>query len=164
MSRASDITQATCLELFVYSNGKLYNKVTRSSRAVKGTEAGGSSGVKAYLRIKIGGHNYAVHRLIYFMQHGYMPELVDHINGDKLDNHITNLRACTNTENSYNSAVNYSSCSGVKGATWDKGKWRMRIQARGKSYHLGYVAGLELAALILSEAREVLHGEYANDG
>lgn len=49
-------------------------------------------------------------------------------------------------------------------ASKEEGKWRMRVQAAGKSYHLGYAEDLELAALILSEAREILHGEYANNG
>lgn len=160
----SSITQAACFELFVYKDGKLYNKYTRSSRAVRGTEAGSIKGSKGYRRIKLHGRNYAVHRLIYLMQHGSLPALVDHINGDKLDNRITNLRAVTNTENSYNSVINYSSCSGVKGATWDKGKWRMRVQAAGHSYHLGYVDDIELAGLILSEARKYLHKEFANNG
>lgn len=61
---------------------------------------------------------------------------VDHINGKRLDNRKSNLRRCSNQENSMNKYKNSNNSSGYKGVYFDKdrGKWRGSIQFNGKSY------------------------------
>lgn len=75
----------------------------------------------------------AMHRLIT----GAPPELVvDHINGDTLDNRRSNLRIVTLRENAQNTAAHRDSKSGLRGVAWDKSAGRWRANALGK--RLGY--------------------------
>ena len=90
-----------------------------------------------------------------------MPAEIDHRNGVKDDNHIENLRECTHSQNLCNS----SGRSGIKNVYWNEehGKWRVQIAKDKKQYHLGYFEDKELAEFVASEARDVLHGEYAHE-
>ena len=85
--------------------------------------------------------NYLVHQLvaIAFLDHsccGYK-FVVDHINENKLDNKVENLRIVTNRENVHRNRDNYS--SQYKGVSWDKklNKWSSQIQINGKKIRLG---------------------------
>lgn len=151
---------------FSYCDGLLLHSYTKSSRALAGTEAGWFEKSTGYRRLLWNGHKVATHQVIFFMHHGYMPEYIDHKDGDKLNNHIDNLRPATNAENSWNSQLSKANTSGVKGVCWDKDRklWHARVHANGKSYDLGFHEDLELAELIVSEARDILHGDYANNG
>lgn len=107
--------------MFHYKRGKLYWKDTMGSRALEGIEAG-SVTYEGYRRITVARKEYRTHRLIFLMHHGYMPEIVDHINGVRDDNRIENLRAATINENCYNCKLSKSNKSGVKGVYWVKGR------------------------------------------
>jgi hypothetical protein len=87
--------------------------------------------------------------------------LVDHRNGDGLDNRRENLRPATQSQNSANRAV--SNPSGYKGVNWYKrtGIWRATVQSAGKSKHLGYFRTPEEAARAYDAAAFEVWGEYA---
>lgn len=82
---------------------------------------------------------------------------IDHINGDKGDNRIANLREATNAENNRNTGAGQANTSGFKGVCWDKakGKWRAQIEIDGRGAHLGYFTTPE-AAYVASAAKH--HG------
>jgi len=96
----------------------------------------------AYLNIGIYYHVYRAHRLAWLYVHGSWPNgQIDHINGDKLDNRIDNLRVATASQNKQNMRkARADSRSGLIGASWHSksGKWRAAIQINGKKKHLGY--------------------------
>ena len=100
------------------------------------------------------------------MHKGYLPKTIDHINGDKLDNRIENLRAATVGQNQHNRKTNANNTSGYKGVSWNKGcnKWLSQIKLEGKRIHLGYFDNLEEAAEVVRKAREELHGDFAHHG
>ena len=100
------------------------------------------------------------------MHKGYLPKIIDHINGDKLDNRIENLRSATVGQNQHNRKTNTNNTSGYKGVCWDKAmkKWRARIKLEDKSIHLGYFTNAEEADKVVRAAREELHGSFANHG
>ena len=87
--------------LFDYKNGELYWKFSLSCKSPKGTIAG-SVKKDNYRRIGINKKVYLAHRLIFMMFHGYFPKFVDHIDGNKLNNYIENLREVTHAENMKN--------------------------------------------------------------
>lgn len=92
------------------------------------------------------------------------PRVVDHANGDTLDNRKANLRICTNAENLRNRRKERNSTSGFKGAYPSGKKWISRICYNGKTYQLGRFDTPEEAHAAYCGAATRLHGEFANFG
>ena len=79
-------------------------------------------------------------RLHWYMTYGYIPEIVDHINRDRSDDRIENLREVTPTQNCYNRIKTYSKCSSKYiGVSWSntKNRWISYIKINKKRIHLG---------------------------
>jgi len=156
--------------LFEYDKetGNLIWKIKPSSRghSVKAGDIAGTLKSHGYLCVGINYNSYRAHRLIFLMHKGYLPKTIDHINGDKLDNRIENLRAATVGQNQHNRKTNANNTSGYKGVSWSKAqkKWTARITLERKIIHLGYFANVEEAAEVVRKAREELHGSFANHG
>lgn len=89
--------------------------------------------------------------------------LVDHINGNSLDNRRANLRPATNAENMRNRRRQRNNTSGFKGVSFHKamGKWRAQISLEGRRRHLSYHATVDDAARAYDVAALDLHGEFA---
>jgi hypothetical protein len=90
--------------------------------------------------------------------------LVDHIDGDGLNNTRANLRPASGAENQRNASRRRDNTSGFKGVSWDKreGKWRAYIHADGRQRHAGHHADPQTAARAYDAAARELHGEYAS--
>jgi hypothetical protein len=91
-------------------------------------------------------------------------QIMDHINGNGLDNRKINLRFCTNAQNQFNSRIkNRFKTSKYKGICWhkDKHKWQAIIQIAGQKIHLGYFVNGREAAIAYNAAARVLFGEFA---
>ncbi len=90
-------------------------------------------------------------------------ELVDHINGDTLDNRRSNLRLSTTKQNSCNRGLSSNNTSGYKGVSFDKrnGLWKCRIGVNGKDKHLGYFDDPIQAARMYDKAATELHDNFA---
>lgn len=148
-------------ELFEYKDGSLYWKVNRI-KVRPGTKAGCIDN-NGYLQIRIDGKAYTAHRLIYLMHHGALPKRVDHIDCDKLNNRIENLRACEVNQNAWNAKTSSKSKSGIKNVVWhtrDR-KWQVAVSVNGKQRNFGYYDDIDLAELVATEARNKYHGEFA---
>lgn len=100
-----------------------------------------------------------LHRFIMECPEGMV---VDHINGDKLDNRKSNLRICTAEENALNNKIYATNKSGYPGVSWFKktNKWRARIQVQGNEIHLGLFESLEDAIAARQQAELEYFGEY----
>src|SRR5690554_1648894 len=104
------------------------------------------------------------HRVAWAIYYGEWPRgHIDHINGVKSDNRISNLRIATISENQWNMPRKPDSHSGYKGVTWSKVRnmWRSRISVNGKSIWLGYHSTPEQAHAAYCEAAKKYHGEFA---
>jgi hypothetical protein len=89
--------------------------------------------------------------------------LVDHINGNGLDNRRANLREATKRQNGWNRGPNRANTSGFKGVTWNKAcrSWQAKITVGGASSYLGLFARAEEAAVAYDAAARDLQGEFA---
>jgi HNH endonuclease/AP2 domain len=158
------ITQQDVSEFFEYKNGSLYWKkvVHPNKQHLIGCEVG-SIHSTGYRHVTWMSKIWKVHRLIFVLHHGYLPKEIDHINGDRADNRIENLRAVTRSENQCNRPALTSNTSGYPGVSWHKKSkaWVVRVMKNGKSYLVGYFKDIELAGLVAAEARAIHHGVYA---
>lgn len=105
-----------------------------------GKAAGEVSPSGDYRRVFLFKKAHKAHRLAWAIYFGKWPEgVIDHINGDTLDNRIKNLRDCSRSVNSRNSRKYKSNKSGLTGVSWHKssGKWVAQITINGKRKHLG---------------------------
>jgi hypothetical protein len=158
-----EMTQEYAKSLFEYKDGHLYWKVNKTTRNLIGMKVG--SPINGYYNVMVDGKNWRVHRLVFLMNYGYLPKIVDHINNIRSDNRIENLRAADKYTNAQNTLKRYDNQSGVKGVSWntERQKWVVRINAN-KKLHQWYVDCLEFAELLANEARVKFHGEFANKG
>ena len=115
-----------------------------------------------YKHISVGGKLYLTHRIVWLLYHGEWPDgQIDHINGDRADNRLGNLRIATHGQNRANSRTQKTK-TGFKGVTVNKyGKIHAAIRSGGKSYHLGTYKTLEEAHTAYSDAARRFHGEFA---
>lgn len=131
------------------NTGQFKWRVTRGSQAKKGNIAG-SNHHNGYKAICILGKRYYIHRLAWLYIKGYFPENnIDHIDQNKSNNKITNLRETSNQCNARNSGNPSTNTSGVKGVTWFKRhkKWQAKITVKQKQIHLGFhISFLEAVA------------------
>ena len=158
------ITQELLLQTFSYKDGSLYYKDGFDNQVNKGDLAG-SKGSNGYLQVKVSRKSYLAHRVIFLMVKGFLPGYVDHIDGNKLNNKIENLRECTFSQNRCNTTRYKNNKSGVKGVFWDKEhrKWNARIQFNNKRTLVGRYSSIEDAKNAIIEKRNEIHGEFANN-
>lgn len=152
------LTQTYLHSVFTYRDGQLYWLGKRRG-AKKDTPVGSNSGI-GYVGCMLDGKHYLLHRLVYLYSHGCMPKYIDHINGDKKDNQISNLRSVTNFENQQNMRKAYSTNkSGLIGAFYSSiyKNWFSRICVNGKRKWLGCFKTPEEAHQAYLRAKRELH-------
>ncbi len=119
-----------------------------------------------YARASIFGRRYYAHRIAWAMFYGAWPEReIDHINGNKHDNRIANLREVTTQENSRNIPVKSNNSSGALGVRWraHANAWEAYICIDRKYRHIGYFKA-KADAIAARKATERTHGFHANHG
>lgn len=101
-----------------------------------------------------------MHRFIMDAKKG---DIIDHVNGDPLDNRFKNLRKCTVSQNAKNRSINKNNTSGYKGVVWHLQvcKWQSRIYVDGKWKSLGIFDDKMKAAKAYNKAAKVHYGKFA---
>lgn len=119
---------------------------------------------RGYITVKILGKTYQAHRVAWLIHYGEWPVTIDHINRDRTDNRLVNLRNATQQQNMCNVPRKINNTSGVRGVSWksQSRKWQVEVKADGKRYYLGSYADIEFAELVASEGRVKLHKEFAS--
>jgi len=158
------ITQDELIKLFEYRDGNLYWKECIGKRVKIGALAGWTD--TEYKKVRIKNKPYAIHRIIFMMKHGYVPEQVDHIDGNKFNNCIENLRPANNSTNQQNVGIQKNNKSGIKGVCWHKAsnKWVVQLGINGKPKHFGCYFDKEVAKFVAETMRHKYHREFANHG
>lgn len=139
---------------------------TVNSRALKGSEAGvivNRRGIYYRVITFLGKKHYA-HRLAVFLVTGEWPiRLIDHEDGDGLNNRWGNIRQATGSQNSANSRRQKRNTSGFKGVFFNKrcGKFFAKISVRGRPIYLGTSDSAELAAASYDTAAHYHFGAFA---
>lgn len=150
--------------LFEYRDGRLYRRVSTSRRVKIGQVAGGIT-PEGYTTVRVAGMKYMTHRLIWKMHISTdPPSFIDHINRDRADNRIENLRLATHAQNTRNSRQRADITTRLKGVTPRNNKFLAQIQHNKKKLHLGYFNTPEEAHEAYKQAALKHHGEFANFG
>lgn len=156
------ITQQRLHELFDYRDGHLYWKVARTRGVQPGDQAGSRNGC-GYIAIGISGKKHLAHRLIFLWHYGFCPKYIDHIDRNRANNQISNLRAATSSENQANVVFNSRNTSGIMGVAWEKRKkrWKAQLRVKGKCMQLGLFLNIEDARLAYNSAKQKYFGAFA---
>lgn len=156
---------------FLYVDGKLYwrkksepeNKCGWNER-FSGKEAGGIND-DGYWKIKLDGKWLRRHRIVWVMHKGDSGDKqIDHINGNRLDDRIQNLRKATAQQNAFNRKNQSNNPTGVKGVTFKKGLFQASVVIGRKPRVAGVFQTIEEAESAAKKLREQLHGDFANHG
>jgi hypothetical protein len=157
--KKEDLTVELVLEHLDYDwrSGKLYWKKPMKSKPL-GTEAGNIQN-KGHRLLRLLGIPIMAHHLVWFIEHGYWPKMVDHGDGNKLNNLVTNLRACNHQLNGQNRRKAQSNnCSGFLGVRKrPKNKWVSGIRHEGRDFYLGTFDTPEEAHQAYVAAKRKLH-------
>lgn len=154
-----------------------YNPETGSFRALtqRGTikigDIIGSVQVNGYRAASINNRKFYEHRLAWLYTYGHFPSgdkpFIDHVDGDRTNNKISNLRLCSNVNNTQNIKMKPTNTSGFKGVTWHKKskKWMVRIRngELGKVEYLGLFVLKEDASVAYESRAKEIHGEFYRD-
>jgi hypothetical protein len=138
----------------------------RLSNRVKVGDRAGTKGANGYIYIRFDGYMLLAHRLAWLYVHKEYPSLaIDHINGERSDNRMLNLRLATISQNAMNGVLRNTNKSGYRGVSWDKGKnkWVARIVKDRKQHVLGRFPTKEAAYDAYLSAAETLHGEFGRE-
>ena len=127
-------------ELFSYDSktGDIFQQKKRPK--VQVGKMAGSITPKGYRYIQAKGRKYPAHHLVWYFETGSFPSLfIDHIDGNKLNNHFSNLREVTIKQNNENRGKQKNNSSGYKGVTFNKrlSKFIAQIQHNSKQFHIG---------------------------
>lgn len=139
---------------------------TREWAAWNGKCAGkiaGSKSGRGYRAVKWDGVLSYAHRVIWVYVYGEYPDCIDHINGIKDDNRITNLRNVSHVDNMRNQRMHRVNTSGVTGVVRLGDKWTARIKTYDRNHYLGIFENKE-DAIAARKAAEERFGFHPNHG
>lgn len=151
------------------STGIVTDNITSNGTGASGIQIVANFGGKRYLRVFVDGKPRSLHRMIYLWNHGHLPKTLDHIDGNRANNKIENLREATQQQNCLNRKHHSNSKSPyknvylqapTKNAEW-KRNWVVSVNVAGKRKYIGSFEDLELANLVATEARDKFHGQFA---
>lgn len=119
----------------------------------------GSMSSNGYLCFQIDRKKYTVHRFVWFWWYGEWPSVdIDHIDGNRTNNRIANLRTATRTVNCQNRRATSRNSTGLLGASLDRrGKYVAQIASDGRTYNLGRYETAEEAHAAYLAAKRRLH-------
>lgn len=157
------ITQSRLKELLIYykTTGRFYWKIDRRGGA-KAKDLAGRITTTGYVEIRVDLKFYRAHRLAWIYLYGTLEQVmqIDHANGNRSDNRISNLRLATPKQNKENFPLHRSQTrSGLLGVCWNAriSRWKARICNDGKRINLGHFKTAEEAHSAYMKAKKKLH-------
>lgn len=157
----SELTSERLKAILAYDRGTgLFTWRVPRSGGVKAGAAAGCSDKDGYVLLTIYNRKYRAHRVAWLYEYGCWPLLeIDHIDGDRKNNRISNLREASRSENQQNMRAPKGSTSPLIGACWDasRGKWIAQIGINGKRHNLGRFDSMQEAHEAYLSAKEKMH-------
>lgn len=151
------ITQERLKQLLHYDpDTGIFTRI-ESNRVDRLGKQAGSCNTKGHIQIRLDGTLYVAHRLVWLYMTGEFPiNQLDHIDGDKTNNKIANLREATNKQNQENVPLQVNNTSGYRGVSFDKRlkKFRAYVCHNRQQITLGFFITAELAAAAAKKARD----------
>ena len=148
-SSAQELTAEYLRSILHYNpDTGIFTRKVGSANQVKVGDVAGSQHGGGYLRIQVQSRDYLAHRLAWLYVHNSWPkDQIDHVNRNRSDNRLVNLRDVTNKQNLQNAGKYSHNTSGHPGVSWHKqrSKWQAKITHNQKQIHLGYFENLEEA-------------------
>ena len=164
MSNHKPIDVDRCNELFEYRDGHLIWKVSRG-KSKKGNIAGVTM-KDGYIGIGFDGRLYKAHRLVWCLHFGDpLPMQIDHINHNRSDNRIENLRLASSEENQKNQSRFITNKSGTTGVVLrpKKNRYEVNICVNKNNTYLGMYKTIE-EAIEVRKLAEIAYGYHPNHG
>lgn len=130
-----------------------------STRNTKVGQRAGNDTPSGYRVVTFNKKRYYEHRLAWYFTHKEWPTEVDHINRNKADNRLCNLRAVTKSQNQWNRGLQKNNTSGVSGVSWCSftSRWAVTIKVGGSKHRLGRYDTLFDAAAVAQSFRNNRH-------
>ncbi len=155
------ITQQLVKELFDYKNGQLLRKdinlIKRYGVFV------GSKTVNGYIETSINYKRFYLHRLVWLFHYGNLPICIDHIDGNKQNNKIENLRQVTHSQNSLNMKIRANKKIPIKNVYGYRGGYEVKFCKDGIKKRFGPFSSLTEAENFAIEYRKENHKEFARN-
>jgi hypothetical protein len=155
------LSQNILKEYVEYSDGELIHKKNRRNVHLSiGSKLGYIH--NGYKVVRFFGKKYGIHQLVYLYHYGFIPEGIDHSDGNTLNNKIENLRSANKSQNAANQKIIKETKSGLKGVRIKKdGRICAVIGFQAKRYFLGDFKSSEEAHKAYLKKASELFGEYA---
>jgi hypothetical protein len=152
----STLNQYEVLNYFNYKDGNLYKRFKENKPVGSFTDEG-------YVVVGFNKKSQFAHRVIFLMFNGYLPNCIDHIDGNRANNRIENLRPANANTNAYNQAPRKNTASNLKNVTWHKvsKKWQVKMAVNGHIKYFGLYNDIEYAKFVAETMRHKYHGSFA---
>jgi hypothetical protein len=138
-----------------------YEKAATKVQYVQGSLVSNNKpriGSHGYYVLAVEGKSFLVHRLIWFIVHKTLPKIVDHVDGNRLNNKLENLQGCDQSVNIGKAKMFRTNSTGYKGVHYNTNakKYEAYFMRNYKKHYLGLFECPELAALVVEEAKDQL--------
>jgi hypothetical protein len=157
------ITAPALREILAYdpASGLLKWRVKMNRSIVVGRVAGSVSRKSGYRTVRLGRRGYSACRLAWLYVYGVWPtNVIDHKNGKRDDNRLSNLREVTHGENCFNRCRSKNNSSGFKGVSPARRRWRADISCNGVVHYLGRFNTPQSASDAYEAAASTLFGNH----
>lgn len=155
----TDLTQDRLKQVLDYDpETGFFRRIPKFVKALK--KPTGHLHSSGYIKLQVDGWLYQAHQIAWLYVYGaWADSLLDHINMDKSDNRIANLRKCDHSTNKANRDVQTNSKSGIKGIFWSEPHQKYRASLKSK--HLGLFEDIEAAKAAYNAAAIAKYGDFA---